>query len=252
MDRHRLTIRRRDFDAALFDLDGVLTETAGLHAAAWKVVFDAFLRSWADRHGKPFRAFDDVADYLAYVDGRSRDDGVRCFLQSRSVSLPEGVEKGSSNVESVKALGERKATLFRESLEAGIEPSPGAKELLQKLRRASIKTAVASSSKNCAAILRASGLDRLIDARTDGLDLDRLGLQGKPDPALFLEAARRVGVQPDRAIVFEDALAGVEAGRRGAFGRVVGVDRGGQAEALLERGADIVIQSLHDVDVEND
>src|SRR5690606_16324584 len=136
--RARVTVRRRDFDAALFDLDGVLTETARLHAAAWKVAFDAFLRSWADRRGEPFRAFDDVGDYLAYVDGRPRDDGVRCFLRSRGISLPEDAEQGSSDAESVRTLGERKAALFRKSLEAGIEPSPGAKGLLQNLRRASI------------------------------------------------------------------------------------------------------------------
>lgn len=247
----RVTVRRRDFDAALFDLDGVLTETARLHAAAWKVVFDAFLRSWADRHGETFRAFDDVADYLAYVDGRPRDDGIRCFLRSRGISLPEGRDEGSTEPDSVRALGERKVRFFRENLQAGIKPAPGAEALLQSLRRASIKTAVASSSKNCAAILHASGLDQHIDASADGLDVERLRLPGKPDPALFMEAARRVGAQPDRAILFEDALAGVEAGRRGGFGRVVAVNRGGQAEALLERGADIVIQGLLDVDVEN-
>ena len=247
----RVTVRRREFDAAIFDLDGVLTETARLHAAAWKVLFDAFLRSWADRYGKPFRAFDDVADYLAYVDGRSRDDGIRCFLRSRGISLPEGAEQRSSAADSVRALSDRKARLFRERLEEGIEPFPGAEELLQKLRQASIKTAVASSSKNCALILRASGLDQLIDATADGLDVERLGLPGKPDPALFMEATRRVGVQPHRAILFEDALAGVEGGRRGGLGCVVGVDRGAQAEALLERGADIVIESLLDVGVEN-
>src|SRR3546814_141245 len=152
--RSRVTVRRRDFDAALFDLDGVLTETARLHAAAWKAVFDGFLRSWADRHGEPFRAFDDVADYLAYVDGRPRDDGIRCFLRSRGISLPEGRDEGSSAPDSVRALGERKARFFRESLQAGIEPSPGAEELLQNLRRASIKTAVASSSKHSALILQ--------------------------------------------------------------------------------------------------
>lgn len=247
----RVTVGRREFDAAIFDLDGVLTETARLHAAAWKVVFDAFLRGWADRHGAAFQAFDEVDDYLAYVDGRPRDDGIRCFLRSRGISLPEGADQGSGEADSVRSLGERKARRFRERLAEGIEPSPGAKELLRNLRRASIKTAVASSSKNCALILRASGLDQLIDARADGTDAERLGLPGKPDPAIFMEAARRLGVQSHRAILFEDALAGVEAGRRGGLGCVVGVDRGGQAEALLQRGADTVIKTLLDVDVEN-
>jgi alpha,alpha-trehalase len=126
----RATIRRRDFDAAIFDLDGVLTETARLHAAAWKGVFDAFLRSWTDRHSAPFRAFDDIADYRAYVDGRPREDGIRCFLRSRGISLPEDAEQGSSEADSIRALGERKARLFREKLEEGIDPSPGAKQLL--------------------------------------------------------------------------------------------------------------------------
>jgi beta-phosphoglucomutase family hydrolase len=241
-------IRKRDFDAAIFDLDGVLTDTAYLHAAAWKVVFDTFLQTWAPQHGVPFRPFDSETDYLTYVDGRPRADGIRTFLSSRGITLPEGSERDREDANTVHALGERKALLFQQALQQGIHSERGAEPLLQKLRRRGIKVAVASSSKNCCAILAASGLDRLIDVRVDGIDAENLKLKGKPDPALFLEAARRLGVPPSRVILFEDALAGVEAGRRGGFGRVVGIDRKGHHEALRGRGADIVIQGISQVD----
>jgi alpha,alpha-trehalase len=242
-------INRRDFDAAIFDLDGVLTETARVHAAAWKAVFDAFLQRWAEEHGRAFQPFDIHSDYLAYVDGRPRYDGVRSFLAARGIQLPEGSEHDGEGVETVHALGDRKTQLFRQELKKGINAASGAEGLLKKLRQVEIAIAVASSSENCAAILHAARLDPLIDARIDGLDAEELGLPGKPDPALFLEAARRLGIQPSRAILFEDALAGVEAGRRGGFGRVVGIDRGQQADALHERGADIVILDLLQVEV---
>ena len=244
-----VTIYRRDFDAAIFDLDGVLTDTAGIHAAAWKAVFDAFLRKRAERDGGSFRPFDVAADYLAYVDGRPRYDGVRNFLAARNIVVPEGSEHDPEDAETVRAIGERKTRLFRQALQQGIEPASGAEALLKELRRVGIGIAVGSSSENCAAILRAAGLDRLIDARIDGLDAEELGLPGKPDPALFLEAARRLGIQPPRAALFEDAFAGVEAGRRGGFGRVIGVDRGHQADALREHGADNIVQSLLEVEV---
>jgi beta-phosphoglucomutase family hydrolase len=244
-----VTIYRRDFDAAIFDLDGVLTDTAGVHAAAWKVVFDAFLRKRADGDGGSFQPFDVEADYLAYVDGRPRYDGVRSFLAARNIVVPEGSEDDSEDADTVRALGERKTRLFRQALQKGIEPASGAEALLKKLRHVGIGIAVGSSSENCAAILRAAGLDHLIDVRVDGRDADKLGLPGKPDPALFLEAARRLGARPSRAILFEDALAGVEAGRRGDFGRVVGVDRGRQPEALRQHGADVVVESLLEVEV---
>ena len=245
-----VTIDRRDFDAAIFDLDGVLTDTACVHAAAWKAVFDAFLQRRAEWQGMSFQPFDIAADYLAYVDGRPRYDGVRSFLAARGMQLPEGSEHDPEDADTVRALGERKAHLFRQALQQGIDPSSGAQALLRKLRQAGIRIAVGSSSKNCAAILRAAGLEHHIDARVDGLDAEELGLPGKPDPALFLEAARRLGVQPSRAILFEDALAGVEAGRQGGFRRVVGVDRGRQSAALRQHGADVVIQSLLQVQVE--
>ena len=244
-----MKIDRRDFDAAIFDLDGVLTDSARVHAAAWKTVFDAFLQKWAQRHGLAFRPFSIEADYLAFVDGRPRYDGVRGFLASRGINLPEGSDHDPEDANTVHALGERKARLFRQALQKRIDQEPGAASLLKRLRQVGAKIAVASSSKNCIAILSAAGFVHLIDARVDGVDAEELGLPGKPDPALFLEAARRLGVQPSRAILFEDALAGVEAGKRGGFGCVVGVGRGHQDELLRQRGADIIIHDLQEVDV---
>jgi len=244
-----VTINRRDFDAAIFDVDSVLTDTAGVHAAAWKTVFDAFLQRWAEQHGRAFQPFDIHSDYLRYVDGRPRYDGVRSFLAARNIQLPEGSEHDGDDAETVRALGDRKSQLFRQELKKGINAASGAEVLLKRFRQVGIAIAVASSSENCAAILRAARLDLLIDARIDGLDAEKLGLPGKPDPALFLEAAGRLGVQLSRAVLFEDAVAGVEAGRRGGFGRVIGVDRGHQADALRERGADNIVQSLLQVEV---
>src|SRR6516165_9270159 len=201
-----VTINRRDFDAVIFDLDGVLTDTAGGHAAAWKTVFDAFLQRWAERHGQAFQPFDIHSDYLRYVDGRPRYDGVRSFLAARNIQLPEGSEHDGDDAETVRALGDRKSQLFRQELKKGINAASGAEVLLKRFRQVGIAIAVASSSENCAAILRAARLDLLIDARIDGLDAEELGLPGKPDPVLFLEAAGRLGIQPSCTVLFEDAV----------------------------------------------
>jgi beta-phosphoglucomutase family hydrolase len=245
-----ITVRQHDFDAAIFDLDGVLTDTARLHAASWKGVFDEFLRRRAEQERGPFTPFDEGADYLAYVDGRTRADGVRTFLAARRIHLPEGAQSDPPNVATVRAIGERKARLFLDKLRQGVKSTPGAEALLKRLRRVGIRTAVASASKNCAHILRAAGLDRLVDVRVDGIDAERLGFPGKPDPALFIEAARRLGVEPSRIILFEDALAGVEAGWRGGFACVVGIDRDHQREGLRQRGAGVVIEGLWQVEVD--
>jgi alpha,alpha-trehalase len=250
MASQSITISRREFDAAIFDLDGVLTDTARLHATAWKEVFDAFLQVWAQRRGLAFKPFDIEADYLAYVDGRPRDDGIRTFLASRDIGLPEASGHDPEDANTVHALGERKTRLFLQALQKGIDSAAGAEAVLNKLREAGIRIAVASSSKNTKAILRAAGLDHRFDVRVDGLDAQALNLPGKPDPALFLEAARRLNVPPPRVILFEDALAGVEAGKRGGFGCVVGLDRGQQPGALRQHGADVVIKSLREVEVE--
>lgn len=245
-----LTIDRRDFDAAIFDLDGVLTNSARVHAATWKAVFDTLLRRWSERHGLAFQPFDIEADYLTYVDGRPRYDGIRSFLASRGIDLPEGLTDDPEGADTVHAIGERKTRLFLQELQKGMDPAPGAEALLKKLREVGIRTAVASSSKNAKAILHAAGLECHVDVRVDGVDAATLGLPGKPDPALFLEAARRLGVKPPRAILFEDALAGVEAGKCGGFAWVVGVDRGRQGEALRQHGADVVVNNLSEIEIE--
>ena len=242
-------ISRRFFDAAIFDLDGVLTDTAGVHAGAWKAVFDAFLQRRAQQRGVAFQPFDIEADYLNYVDGRPRDDGTRNFLASRGISLPQGSEHDPEDGDTVHSLGERKTRLFRRALEQGIVPAAGADTLLKELRKASIRTAVGSSSKNAAAILHAAGLEGQFDVCIDGLKADALKLPGKPEPAVLLEIARRLDVEPSRAILFDDALAGVEAGKRGGFGCVIGINRSNQREALRQHGADIVIESLREVNV---
>ncbi|MBN9560096.1 MAG: HAD-IA family hydrolase [Alphaproteobacteria bacterium] len=233
-------------------MDGVLTDTARLHIDAWEQLFNDFLSRRAAASGEAFVPFDTAADYLAYVDGRPREDGVRLFLASRGISLPEGSENSPEGSETVGALSRRKDGLFGHALQAGADPLPGAEPLLGGLRRLGILTAVVSSSRNCAAVLEATGLSPLVDVRVDGMDAVTLGLPGKPAPALFLEAARRLGVEPRRGILFEDAIAGVEAGRRGGFGRVVGVDIGDHAAALLRHGADVVIGGLSEVAVAAD
>ena len=245
-----VTIRRHDFDAAIFDLDGVLTKTARIHAAAWKATFDAFLQRWARRHGLTFQPFDVAADYLDYVDGRPRDDGVRSFLAARGIYLPEGSEHDPEDADTVHALGERKRRLFLQALQEGIDAAAGAKALLKKLRQAGIKTAVGSSSKNAPTILHAAGLEGRFDICVDGIEAEALKLPGKPDPALFLEIARRLKAQPSRVILFEDALAGVEAGKRGKFRCVVGIDRGQQCRMLYRHGANVVIKDLREVAVQ--
>jgi beta-phosphoglucomutase family hydrolase len=233
-------------EAVVFDTDGVLTDTASVHAAAWKRLFDEYLQLRADRDGEPFRPFTE-ADYLRSVDGRPRYDGVAGFLASRGIELPWGDPDDPPDRETVCGLGNAKDRYFVAHLrEHGAEPFPTSVAFVRGLRERGLRTAVVSASRNMVAVLESAGLRELFDAEVDGVEAARLGLPGKPDPALFLEAARRLGVTPDRAAVVEDALAGVEAGRRGGFGLVVGVDWGGQAVALAERGADVVVTDLGD------
>jgi beta-phosphoglucomutase family hydrolase len=237
-------------DAVVFDTDGVLTDTASVHAAAWKRLFDEYLAQRATRLGEPFRPFEE-ADYLRHVDGRTRYDGVAGFLASRNISLPWGDPSDPPDRETVCGLGNAKDRFFVAHLrDHGARAFPSSAAFVRRLRAAGLPTAVVSASRNMVAVLEAAGLRDLFDAEVDGVEADRLGLAGKPDPALFLEAARRLGVAPARAAVVEDALAGVEAGRRGGFGLVVGVDRGGQAAALAERGADLVVDDLGALDVQ--
>jgi beta-phosphoglucomutase family hydrolase len=245
-----ITLSPRDYDAVLFDLDGVLTRTARVHAAAWKELFDAFLERRSAETGEPFVPFDLEADYRRHVDGKPRLDGVAAFLASRGIALPQGTPEDEPGPSSVHALGRLKDQHFlRRLARDGVEVYEESIELVRTLRAQELKTAVVSSSNNCAAVLDAAGIAQLFDARVDGLDLTRLKLRGKPAPDAFLEAARRVGVDPPRAVVVEDAIAGVEAGRAGAFGCIVGVDRGGRSLALRSAGADVVVTSLAQVQV---
>jgi beta-phosphoglucomutase family hydrolase len=234
-----------EIDACLFDLDGVLTQTATVHAEAWKEMFDAFLRARSARTGEPFVPFDRVEDYDAFVDGKPRYDGVRSFLASRGIALPEGDPNDPPSAETIAGLGNRKNELVLALIHRrGVAAYDGSVRYVGAVCDAGLHRAVVSSSANCREVLVAAGIEDLFEVRIDGLVAEREHLKGKPAPDTFLAAARRLGVQPSRAAVFEDALAGVEAGRAGRFGFVVGVDRTGQAEALREHGADLVVSDL--------
>jgi beta-phosphoglucomutase family hydrolase len=236
------------FDAVLFDLDGVLTSTAKIHAACWKRMFDDFLHKRSASTGEPFRPFDVDADYKQYVDGKPRYDGVRSFLESRGITLPDGSPDAPPEEDSIHGLGNRKDILVTQAIAAGrVEAYPGALALLRWVRGCGLKTAVVSSSHHCLVVLQAVGIDREFDTRVDGGIIDRLHLPGKPAPDTYLHAAKELGVSPVRAVVIEDAIAGVQSGRAGHFGLVVGVDRGGNAEGLRQNGADVVVSNLGDL-----
>jgi beta-phosphoglucomutase family hydrolase len=229
----------------LFDLDGVLTQTAKVHAQAWKQMFDDFLRERAERTGEPFEEFDRPTDYDEYVDGKPRLDGVRSFLESRGIELPMGSASDPPDAETVHALGTRKNELVLALIrEQGVEPYEGSVRFVEAAREQGLRRAVVSSSTNCEDVLRVAGIDHLFEARIDGVVADREGLNGKPAPDTFLAGARALDAEPAECVVFEDAQAGVEAGRAGSFGWVVGVDRTGQREALQRRGADVVVDDL--------
>jgi beta-phosphoglucomutase family hydrolase len=227
--------------ALLFDLDGVLTGTADLHRAAWKATFDEFLKQ---RDGDGFLPFTD-RDYADHVDGRPRADGVREFLSSRGIHLPEGNPDDPPSAETVNGIGNRKNKLVQKLIaEKGVSPYPGSMRYLQAARDAGLPIAVVTSSANGAAVLAAANLTPFVQALIDGLALAKEKLRGKPAPDSFLAGARALGVSPSQAAVFEDALAGVQAGRAGEFGFVVGVNRANQADALREHGADVVVDDL--------
>ncbi len=231
--------------ACLFDLDGVLTQTAKVHAAAWKLMFDDYLRQRAEQRGERFVSFDPVSDYDQYVDGKPRYDGVRSFLESRGIELPQGTPDDSPGNETVDGLGNRKNEIVLKMIhEDGVQPYEGSVRYAQAARDAGLRRAVVSSSTNCRDVLVAAGILDLFEEIVDGHVAERQHLNGKPAPDTFLAGARAVDVEPANAVVFEDALAGVEAGRRGDFGFVVGVDRVGQADALKAHGADVVVRDL--------
>jgi beta-phosphoglucomutase family hydrolase len=231
--------------ACLFDLDGVLTQTAKVHAAAWKEMFDAYLRTRAERTGQPFVPFDAHAEYDEYVDGRPRADGTRAFLASRGITLPEGNPDDPPTAETISGLSNRKNEIvLRTMADDGVAVYPGSVRYLDAVRSAGLRRGVVSASANTRQVLEAAGLADAFDVRVDGVVAARDHLRGKPAPDTYLAAARALGLEPAQAAVFEDALAGVAAGRAGHFGLVIGVDRVGQADALRSHGADVVVTDL--------
>ena len=263
-DRANVIISRAAIDAVVFDMDGVVTQTAAVHAAAWTALFDAYLAEAARREdgaqdalraggtdeaprAADFAPFTQT-DYLRFVDGKPRYDGVRDFLASRGLTLPWGDPSDGPDADTVCGLGNRKDAYFHRLIaEQGVQPYPSTVALIGELKGAGVRVAIISASKNTTRILEAAGVRGLFEAQVDGEVAAELGLPGKPDPAVFVEAARRVGSAPARAAVVEDAIAGVEAGRRGGFALVIGVDRGGNREALAAAGADAVVADLAEV-----
>jgi beta-phosphoglucomutase family hydrolase len=239
------------FDAVIFDMDGVVTDTASLHGTAWKDMFDRFLHEHAQKSGQEQPPFDLNRDYRQYVDGKPRFDGIRSFLASRNISLPEGSLGDAPGMDSVYALGNWKNEMFAKLLEEqGAIAYPGTVRFIHDLHQAGIKTGIISSSKNAEKILRSAQVLDLFDVKVDGVDSLRLGIVGKPAPDIFLRAARDLGTEPRRSVVVEDAISGVQAGRAGHFGLVVGVDRIGNPAALSENGADVVVADLDEMRVE--
>ena len=237
-----------DVHACLFDLDGVLTDTASVHRKAWKSMFDDYLRARAERDGDQFQPFDVDADYGTYVDGKKREDGVRSFLASRGITLPEGNPDDDAGAETVNGLGNRKNALFLEVLHGeGVEVFEGSRKYLEAVHAAGLAVAVVSSSANTRQVLEITGLDRFVRQRVDAITMRDEHIAGKPAPDSFLRGAELLGVPPGAAAVFEDAIAGVQAGHAGHFGVVIGVDRVGHAEALRRNGADVVVKDLADL-----
>jgi beta-phosphoglucomutase family hydrolase len=245
-NRHEIT--RERYDAVLLDLDGVITDTASVHAACWKQMFDEYLQKRAAQRGEAFRPFDIATDYRLYVDGKPRYDGVRDFLTSRDIRLPQGSPDDSPQAETVDGLGNRKNDLVNKIIEEkGVEPYEGSVELIRQLRHRGFKIAVVTSSQNCTAVLKAAKVDHFFDVQVDGNVIHAEHLAGKPAPDSYLTAAKLLGVEPARAIVIEDALSGVEAGRNGNFGLVIGVARKGNADELRQHGAHLVVNDLSEL-----
>lgn len=241
----RSPITRDRYDAVLFDLDGVVTDTASIHAACWKQMFDAYLQERGRRTGKTYRPFDPVSDYRLHVDGKPRFDGVRDFLRSRGIHLPEGSPHDPPDAESIGGLGNRKNRLVARAIEdKGVDAYEGSVRFIHSLRGLGYKVAIVSSSENCEAVLKAAKVDGLFEVRVDGATVESQHLAGKPSPDTFLMAARLLGVEPSRAVVVEDALSGIEAGLAGKFGLVIGVARRDNAEELRRRGAHLVVNDL--------
>lgn len=235
------------FDAVLFDLDGVITATDKTHFTAWKTLFDSYLEARGRREGKGFHPFSED-DMATLVDGKLRHEGVRSFLGSRGIVIPEGTPGDAEGIETMYGLGNLKGRLFADAIQTeGVTVFEGSVALLEALRAVGIRCAVVSSSRNCRRVLKAAGIGALIDVRFDGINATGMNLVGKPNPDTYLKAAEWAGVEPARAVVVEDAIAGVQAGRAGGFGLVIGVDRAGIGEALRDAGADIVVKDLREL-----
>ncbi len=238
--------------AVIFDLDGVITHTARVHAAAWKRMFDEYLKKRGDREGKEYRPFDDEKDYYRFVDGKPRYEGAESFLESRGISIPYGSPQDPVDRETICGLGNKKNQYFLEHLkENGVESYPSTRDFVQKMRASRKRVAVISSSRNAQAVLEASGDLDLFPVVVDGEEASKRRLKGKPEPDIFLEAARRLEVSPENCIIIEDALSGVEAGRAGGFALVIGIDRSGKNTELKSRGADIVVNDLSQIRIKD-
>jgi len=238
-------ITRDRYDAVLLDLDGVITDTASIHAACWKQMFDEYLQKRAAQKGEAFHPFDIATDYRLYVDGKPRYDGVRDFLKSRGIEVPEGSPDDPPQAETVDGLGNRKNDLVNKIIEdKGVEPYEGSVELIHQVRHQGFKLAVVTSSQNCTVVLKAAKLEGVFDAQVDGNMIHVQHLAGKPAPDTFLMGAKLLGVEPARAVVIEDALSGVEAGCAGNFALVIGVARKGNADELRRHGAHLVVNDL--------
>ncbi len=246
--RKEFAIPADSFEAIIFDLDGVITDTASVHAAAWKGMFDDLLLRHSAREGVPFKAFEIETDYRTYVDGKPRLDGLKSFLGSRGIELPEGGPEDRLGADTIYHLAKRKNSDFLKRLqEQGVKVYGSTLEVIHSAKKHGLKTAVISSSKSCAMILDSVNLSDLFDVRVDGVDSEVLGIPGKPAPGIFLEAARQLQVKPERAVVIEDAVSGVQAGRAGGFGLVVGIARAGGKEELRNNGADAVVEDLSEI-----
>lgn len=246
----KVEISPEKIHAVIFDMDGVVTQTASVHAIAWKRMFDDYLRNRAEKEGKEFVPFDDDFDYNEYVDGKPRNDGIKSFLDSRGIHIPLGSSGDSADMETIWGLGTKKNRYFLDYLkENGIQPYETTVELIKQLKSNCVKVGIISSSKNCKNVLEGAGVLDLFDTRVDGVYSETHHIKGKPAPDIFLEAAKQLGVEPQHSVVVEDAISGVQAGSKGNFALVIGVDRVGQEEALKENGADVVVKDLGEVSV---
>ena len=249
-NQEKLTVTTKEYDAIVFDLDGVITQTADIHARAWKRMFDDYYAKRGERDGKDYGQMDIETDYRIYLDGKPRYDGVQSFLESRDIDLPWGSPEDNPDLETVCGLGNRKNAEYLSVLkEQGVKPFDDAVEIVKKLRETGYKTAIISSSKNCKQVLEAANMLQMFDARIDGQVAAERNIPGKPAPDVFLTAVKDLGLEPSRAIVVEDAPSGVSAGKAGNFKLVIGLARDGKPDVLKTYGADVVLQSLDQIEV---